>query len=132
MLIRNALLQYLITCSQLSLPDAHILQDFYIFNDVQYCYETFSELVKVSTYLLREVHEDFNNGRKVEYEHANKKRNIMSAATEGFIAWMQVYASRFGQDAPDEVCIVLPKVLMKTELYKLYTEDSLGVCNIRS
>ena len=104
---KNTILKYL-TTQQLIVKDGSDNTVFH-FEGETFCMKSFSELMGVSTYILSTVRSDFNAGRTSMYVHGNCWKGRMSNASIGFVSWMKNFASRFGQDSPDEKLIILPR-----------------------
>ena len=104
---KNTILKYLLTTQKL-IKDGSDNTVFH-FEGETFCMKSFSELTGISTYILSTVRSDFNAGRTSMYVHGNCWKGRMSNASIGFVSWMKNFASRFGQDSPDEKLIILPR-----------------------
>lgn len=104
---KNTILKYL-TTQQLIVKDGSDNTVFH-FEGETFCMKSFSQLTGVSTYILSTVRSDFMDGRTLMYVHGNCWKGRMTNASIGFVSWMKNFASRFGQDSPDEKLIILPR-----------------------
>ena len=76
-----------------------------------------SLLVGKSEYIIKKVINDQRDGVK-QYIHSNLKMSRLSNASVNFIVWMVMFSSKFGQDSPEDLVIVLPSYMYKgTELF---------------
>ena len=87
------------------------------------CVKQFSELSTISTYILKKVLTRFGSGHR-RYFHGNTLRVKKRSAGVQFCGWMKVFSQKYGQDGPDDIVTVLPSYLNKSELFKLYLEES--------
>ena len=107
--VKNTLLDFLMSSEYFLTPSADCDHSMYPYGGTAYCIKAFSRLTGVSQYILSNVRADFNQGRRVKYEHGNKGGGRMTLASAGFVSWMKVFAARYGQDSPDEQLIILPR-----------------------
>ena len=84
-----------------------------------YCIGAFSDVTKISQYVLLKVLRDCLGGVQ-QYVHGNEANPRESIASVKFATWMISFSELYGQAAPDELTTVLPSWLTKAALFKIY------------
>ena len=95
----------------------------FFFNKQLLCVKQFSELSSISFYILRKILKNFSTGHKMHL-HGNSFTVKTPESSVLFCGWMKVFSQKFGQDGPDDIVTILPSFLNKSELFKLYLEES--------
>ena len=123
---KNLLLDHLRSTRHVQMEMYTEDKNFFYFEHYKICCKTYSDLTGVSTYVLNSVMLDFNNGRKVKYEHGNLGRGRISAAGANCVAFVLEFSRKYAQDSPDEKLVVLPKIFILSELYHIYQSEVKG------
>ena len=87
------------------------------------CKNYFSDLSKVTSYIVTEVFKAFAAGQRF-FVHGNVVGFKQSLATFGFISWLKTFAENYGNFAPDEQVIVISACFTIKEMYLMYKEQS--------
>ena len=120
---KNKVLQHLRSTGEVHMEMADSNHNYFFFQQTKVCPRAFSEVTKISVYLLNTVRSDFNRGRTAEYEHGNRERGRLTQAGSIFLSWMVDFSERYAQASPDEMLIILPKIFIVTELYRIYERE---------
>ena len=95
----------------------------YVLKGQTFCTKFFSEVTKVSEYILKTVWRDFMGGAQ-QYIHGNNCNPRESVASVKCTCWIKVFSQLYGQSAPDECTTVLPCWLTKATLFRIYINES--------
>ena len=95
----------------------------FFYNKQLLCVKQFSELASISCYILRKLLRNFSTGHKM-YLHGNSFAVKTPVSCVNFCAWMKLFSQKYGQDGPDQIVTILPSFLNKSELFKIYLEES--------
>ena len=117
---KNKVLQHLKNTSEVEMELAISNHNFFFFQQTKFCPKGFSEVTKISVYMLNRVREDFVRGRRVNYEHGNRGKGRMTLAGSNFVSWILDFSEKYAQASPDELLIILPKIFIVTEMYRIY------------
>ena len=88
-----------------------------------FCKKSFVVVSGLSNYLVDEACKAYENGQTV-FSHGNTIGMRETEATFGFITWMKHHAVTYGNQAPDEECIILSSCYMQKDLYEQYEEEA--------
>ena len=97
----------------------------FIVNGHFFCEKSFSELTKLSKYIMKDIFEGYKFGIS-EFVHGNSIGLRQSSAVTGFICWMKRFSHLAGNYSPDEQLIVLSSCYTIHDLYHLYIEEING------
>ena len=73
--------------------------------------------------MLKVLREDFNRGRKADYEYGNSGKGRLAVSSSHFNAGMLNFSQKYAQDSPNEEIVILPKIFEVTELYEIYKKN---------
>lgn len=95
----------------------------YVFKGHTFCIKSFSDVTKISEYMLKKVLKDFHYGAN-QYIHGNLANPRESLASVKLSSWLKTFSQLYGQSAPDECTTVLPSWLTKATIYRIYLEEA--------
>ena len=98
---------------------------FLLYKGHKFCMGFLSHVLDLSYQVIRNIFKDCETGLPM-YVNKNKMSRRESLATVNCIAWINVYVSIHGQNAPDEDLIILPSYLTKAELFRVYCAEFKG------
>ena len=93
------------------------------FYGVFFCKKSFVVVSGLSNYLVDEACKAYENGQTV-FSHGNTIGMRETEATFGFITWMKYHALTYGNQAPDEECIILSSCYVQKDLFQQYEEEA--------
>ena len=103
--------------------DLDVRTDGFQFFGLFFCKSSFVQLSGVSDYLVGEACKAFEHGQTV-FSHGNTAGMRETEATLGFIIWTKQHALNYGNQAPDEECIILSAIYKQKDLFQQYSEEA--------
>ena len=103
----------------------------FIINSHYFCKKSFSELTKLSIYLINTIFNAYNIGQTY-FVHGNTIGFRENVATTGFICWMKRFSHIAGNYSPDEQIIVLSASYALSDIYELYKQEICGPATAKS
>ena len=88
-----------------------------------FCKKSFVVVSGLSNYLVDCACIAYENGQTV-FNHGNTVGMRETEATFGFITWMKHHAVTYGNQAPDEECIILSSCYKQKDLFQQYEEEA--------